>query len=109
MNLTVSGHHMAVTPAIRNYVQSKLERVTRHFDHVIDVAVILSVQKLRQKAEVTVHLRGKDVYVETDDEDLYAAIDVLVDKLDRQIIKYKDRVQAHPHDALKHRPDEKED
>ena len=103
MNLTVSGHHVAVTPAIRSYVQNKFERVTRHFDHVIDVNVILSVQKLRQKAEVTVHVRGKDIYVESDDEDLYAAIDLLVDKLDRQILKYKDRVQAHPHDALKHR------
>ncbi len=102
MNLTVSGHHVDLTPAIRSYVKSKIERVARHFDHVIDVNVILSVQKLRQKAEVTVRVRGKDIYVESDDEDLYAAIDLLVDKLDRQIIKYKDRVQAHPHDALKH-------
>ena len=104
MNLTVSGHHMALTPAIRSYVESKLGRVTRHFDHVIDVNVILSVDKLKQKAEVTVHVRGKDIFVESDDQDLYAAIDLMVDKLDRQIIKYKDRLQAHPHDALKHHP-----
>ncbi len=104
MNLTVSGHHLAVTPAIRNYVQDKLERVARHFDHVIDVNVVLSVQKLRQKAEVTVRVRGKDIFVESDDEDLYAAIDLLADKLDRQILKYKERAQTHPHDALKHRP-----
>jgi putative sigma-54 modulation protein len=103
MNLTVSGHHVAVTPAIRGYVTSKMERVTRHFDHVIDVTVILSVQKLRQKAEVSVHVRGKDIHVECDDENLYAAIDGLVDKLDRQIIKYKDKTFAHPHEALKHR------
>jgi len=109
MNLTVSGHHISVTEAIRSYVQSKLERVTRHFDHVIDVNVILSVQKLRQKAEVTVRVRGKDIYVESDDEDLYAAIDLLADKLDRQIIKYKDKVQSHPHDALKRLPDEKQE
>ncbi len=108
MNLTVSGHHVDLTPAIRSYVQSKIERVARHFDHVIDVNVILSVQKLRQKAEVTVRVRGKDIYVESDDEDLYAAIDLLVDKLDRQIIKYKDRVQAHPHDALKHKGGEEQ-
>ncbi len=106
MNLTVSGHHVAVTPAMRTYVQSKMDRVTRHFDHVIDVNVILSVEKLTQKAEVTVHVRGKDIFVECGDPDLYAAIDLMIDKLDRQIIKYKDKVQAHPHDALKHRQEE---
>lgn len=105
MNLTVSGHHVAVTPAIRTYVESKVSRVTRHFDHVIDLNVIISVEKLRQKAEVTVHVRGKDIFVECDAEDLYTAIDGLVDKLDRQILKYKDRVRAHPHDTLKHQPE----
>ena len=104
MNLTVSGHHVAVTPAIRTYVESKVSRVTRHFDHVIDLNVIISVEKLRQKAEVTVHVRGKDIFVECDAEDLYTAIDGLVDKLDRQILKYKDRVRAHPHHTLKHQP-----
>ena len=64
MNLQISGHHLEVTPAIHAYVTEKLERVTRHFDNVIDVNVILSVDKLKQKAEVTVHLSGKDVYVE---------------------------------------------
>jgi putative sigma-54 modulation protein len=103
MNLTVSGHHVAVTAAIRNYVETKLSRITRHFDHVIDVNVILTVDKLQQKAEATCHVRGKEIYVESEDADLYAAIDLLVDKLDRQIIKYKDRVQSHPHEALKHR------
>jgi putative sigma-54 modulation protein len=102
MNLTVSGHHVAVTPALRAYVHNKLERVTRHFDHVIDVSVILEVEKLRQKAEVTVRVRGKDIFVESDAADLYVAIDALADKLDRQVLRYKDRVKAHPHDALKH-------
>jgi len=101
MNLIVSGNHLAVTPAIRTYVQSKFERVARHFDHVIDVNVMLSVEKLRQRAEVTAHVRGKDIFVESNDEDLYAAIDLLADKLDRQILKYKERVQKHPHEALK--------
>jgi putative sigma-54 modulation protein len=105
MNLTVSGHHVAITPAIRSYVEAKLGRVTRHFDHVIDVGVILSVEKLRQKAEVTVHVSGRDIYVESADEDLYAAIDGLVDKLDRSVLRHKDRVKAHPHDALKRKPD----
>ncbi len=106
MNLTVSGHHVVVTPALRTYAQSKLDRVTRHFDHVIDVNVILSVEKLTQKAEVTVHVRGKDIFVESSAPDLYAAIDLMVDKLDRQILKYKDKAQAHPHDAIKHRREE---
>lgn len=104
MNLNVSGHHLEVTPAIRTYVSGKLDRVTRHFDHVIDAHVILSVDKLVQKAEVTLHVRGKDIHAECVDADLYAAIDLLVDKLDRQVIKYKDKTQAKPHDALKHQP-----
>ena len=104
MNLNVSGHHLEVTPAIRTYVSGKLDRVTRHFDHVIDAHVILSVDKLVQKAEVTLHVRGKDIHAECLDADLYAAIDLLVDKLDRQVIKYKDKTQAKPHDALKHQP-----
>jgi len=91
MNLNVSGHHLAVTPAIRSYVQSKLERVARHFDHVIDAHVILTVDKLRQKAEVTLHVRGKDLHCECEENDLYAAIDLLADKLDRQVLRYKDK------------------
>jgi len=104
MNLNVSGHHLDITPAMRTYVSGKLDRVTRHFDHVIDAHVILSVDKLVQKAEVTLHVRGKDIHAESIDADLYAAIDLLVDKLDRQVIKYKDKANAKPHDALKHQP-----
>jgi putative sigma-54 modulation protein len=91
MNLNVSGHHLEVTPAIRTYLESKLERVSRHFDHVIDAHVILTVDKLRQKAEVTIHVSGKDLHCECEDADLYAAIDLLVDKLDRQVLRYKDK------------------
>ena len=80
---------------------SKLERIQRHFDQVIDVNVILSVEKLQQKAEISVHMRGKDIHVESDDADMYAAIDPMMDKLDRQIIKHKEKAYAHPHDALK--------
>ncbi|MEB0135475.1 ribosome-associated translation inhibitor RaiA [Actimicrobium sp. CCC2.4] len=110
MNLTISGHHLEVTPAIREYVQSKLERIKRHFDHVIDIAVILTVEKLpekekRQRAEINLHLRGKDLHAESIAEDLYAAIDALIDKLDRQVIKYKTKLQDHQHDAIKHIPD----
>ena len=95
MNLQISGHHLEITPAIYDYATGKLERVTRHFDNVIDVNLILSVDKLKQKAEVTVHLSGKDLHVEAVDEDLYAAIDSLVDKLDRQVQKHKQKLQDH--------------
>jgi putative sigma-54 modulation protein len=102
MNLNISGHHLDVSPAIRTYVSEKLDRVVRHFDHVIDAHVILSSDKLVRKAEVTLHVRGKDIHAECIDADLYAAIDLLVDKLDRQVIKYKDKLNDKPHDALKH-------
>ena len=101
MNFKVSGHHVSVTPAIRDYVHSKLSRINRHFDHVIDVNVILSVEKLAQKAEVSVHVRGRDIFVETVDENLYAAIDTLADKLDRQILKYKAKTRDHQHSPPK--------
>ena len=102
MNLSISGHHLEVTPALRDYVVAKLERVRRHFDQVIDVNVFLSVDKLQHKAEVSLHVRGKDLFAEATEDDLYAAIDALFDKLDRQVLKYKDKRQAHPHEAIKH-------
>jgi len=104
MNLNISGHHVEITPAMRTHVSEKFDRVTRHFDHVIDAHVILSVDKLLRKAEVTLHVRGKDIHAACTNADLYAAIDLLVDKLDRQVIKYKDKATAKPHDALKHQP-----
>ncbi|HJU71110.1 MAG TPA: ribosome-associated translation inhibitor RaiA [Paucimonas sp.] len=110
MNLTISGHHLELTPAIRDYVQNKLERIKRHFDHVIDIAVILTVDNLpekekRQKAEITLRLRGKDIHVESIAQDLYAAIDSLIDKLDRQVMKYKTKMQDHQHEAIKRLPE----
>jgi putative sigma-54 modulation protein len=106
MNLTISGHHLEVTPALREYVLTKLERITRHFDQVVDVNVLLTVEKnkekeRRQKAEVTLHVKGKDIFVEQSHEDLYAAIDQLMDKLDRQVCRYKDKLQAHNHESTK--------
>ena len=95
MNLNLTGHHVEVTPAMRDYVTSKIDKITRHFDHVIDVSVILSVEKLKQKAEASVHVRGKDIFVETDSADMYASIDSLVDKLDRQILKHKEKNADH--------------
>jgi putative sigma-54 modulation protein len=92
MNLNVSGHHLEVTPALRSYLQSKLGRISRHFDQVLDAHVILTVNKMRQKAEVTLHVRGKELHCESEEDDLYAAIDLLADKLDRQVLRYKDRL-----------------
>lgn len=105
MNLSITGHHLDVTPALRAYVVTKLDRIRRHFDQVIDVTVFLSVDKLVQKAEVNLHVRGKDLFAESSHDDLYAAIDALVDKLDRQVLKYKDKRFGHPHDAIKHQPE----
>ena len=101
MNLSVTGHHLSVTPALRAYVEGKLARVLRHFDHVIDVNVILSVDKLRHQAEVTLHARGKDIFVESAHESMYAAIDTLIDKLDRAVLKHKSRAYDHPRETLK--------
>lgn len=97
MNLSLSGHHLNITPAIRSYVVSKLTRVTRHFDHVIDVNVVLSVDKLRQQVTANLHIRGKDIHAECVEPDMYAAIDALADKLDRQVVKYKEKRNGHRH------------
>ncbi|MBA4741161.1 MAG: ribosome-associated translation inhibitor RaiA [Azoarcus sp.] len=104
MNLNITGHHVEVTPAIREYVSGKIDRVIRHFDNVTSINVILSVEKLVQKAEVTLHVRGKDLFAEAEDGDLYAAIDAMTDKLDRQVIKHKNKNLEHNHEALKHQP-----
>ena len=105
MNLTLAGHHLQVTPAIRNYVATKLERVERHFDDLLHINVVLSVEKLRQKVEANVHVRGKELFIEADDENLYAAIDLFADKLDRQIIRHKEKAVNARHDSgLKRQP-----
>ncbi len=97
MNLHMTGHHLEITPPIRDYVSSKMNRINRHFDHVIDVNMTLSVEKLRQKIEANVHLSGKDIFAECENEDMYAAIDLLVDKLDRQIVKHKEKIKNKHH------------
>ena len=99
MNLTLTGHQLVITPAIRDYASSKLTRVTRHFDHVIDVNVVLSVEKLRHKVEANLHTRGKDIHVEAVEPDMYAAIDALADKLDRQVLRHKEKISEHRHEG----------
>lgn len=91
MNLQVTGHHLEVTPSLREYLTSKLDRLTRHFDHVIDVSVILSTERENRRIEASIHLSGKDLFAESQDTDMYAAIDALIDKLDRQIVKHKEK------------------
>jgi putative sigma-54 modulation protein len=99
MNLNLTGHHLDITPALRDYVVAKLDRVTRHFDHVIDVNVVLSVDKLQHRVEVNLHTRGKDIHVEAVEPDMYAAIDALIDKLDRQVLKHKEKRETHRHEG----------
>jgi putative sigma-54 modulation protein len=106
MNLTISGHHLEVTPALRSYVTTKLDRIMRHFDQVVDVKVLLTIENLkekerRQRAECSIRVKGSDMFAESAHADLYAAVDELVDKLDRQVVRHKDRLQSHHHDAPK--------
>ncbi len=95
MNLTLTGHHLDVTDSLRQYVITKLDRLERHSDNVQDVHVILSVEKLRNKAEATVNVKGSQLFADTTEEDMYAAIDLLTDKLDRQLIKHKEKIKDH--------------
>ena len=95
MRLNVTGHHVEVTPALRGYVEKKLERIVRHFDHVIDVHCVLTVEKLRQSAEATVHVSGCDIHANATEPDMYAAIDALSDKLDRCVRKHKEKLTDH--------------
>lgn len=95
MQLNVSGHHVEVTESLRGYVESKIEKIERHFDLVSDVSCILTVEKLRHKAEATVKVNGGTIYADNTEEDMYAAIDGLVDKLDRRVRKYKEKLVDH--------------
>ncbi|HUP96613.1 MAG TPA: ribosome-associated translation inhibitor RaiA [Usitatibacter sp.] len=104
MNLHLTGHHVEITPAIRDYVVGKLERINRHFDNVIDVNVVMTVEKLDQRIEANVHLSGKDIHVQAHDGDMYAAIDGLIDKLDRQVIRHKERFGVKHAQGIKRIP-----
>jgi len=95
MQLSVTGHHVEITPALRSYLEKKCERLVRHFDQLIDAHWILTVEKLRQKAEATLHVRGDTIHAVADDEDMYAAIDALADKLERLVRKHKEKITDH--------------
>jgi putative sigma-54 modulation protein len=106
MNLHITGHHVAVTDSLRTYVVSKLDRVNRHFDHVIDVNVVMSVEKLRQKVEANVHVSGRDIHAACENENLYAAIDQLADRLDRQVVRHKEKLQVHRNEGFERKRSE---
>lgn len=102
MNLNISGHHMDMTEALHNYVSSKMGRIERHFDHVIDAEVVLEVEKLRHKAEATMQLSGATLHAESTKEDMYAAIDCMIDKLDRQTRRHKEKATDHHNRQARH-------
>ena len=95
MQINISGHHVEVTPSLKDYVTNKLGRLGRHSDRITNTDVTLIVEKLRQKAEATVHVSGADLFATSESEDMYAAIDALTDKLDRQLIKHKEKMRGH--------------
>jgi len=95
MQLNLTGHHVDVSPAMRDYVEEKLQKLERHFDHVTGIHCILTVEKLRHKAEARVNLSGGSLFADAVEDDMYAAVDSLVDKLDRQIIRHKEKITDH--------------
>ncbi|MCP3429329.1 ribosome hibernation promoting factor [Opacimonas viscosa] len=95
MQINLTGHHVEITDSLRNYVDTKFEKLERHFDHINNVHVILNVEKINQKAEAVVNLNGGEVFATSENADMYAAIDSLIDKLDRQVIKHKEKLQRH--------------
>ena len=100
MQIDITGHHVEVTPALRAYVTEKMQKLTRHFDQVNSIHVILNVEKLQQQAEATVKAAGRTMFAAETAMDMYASIGGLVDKLDRQVRRYKDRITDHQHVKL---------
>ncbi|ATC99849.1 MAG: ribosome hibernation promoting factor [Pseudoalteromonas spongiae] len=95
MQLNLTGRHVEITDSLRDYVTNKFAKLERHFDHINNVHVILDIEKLSQKAEATMHVNGGELFASTEHQDMYAAIDGLVDKLDRQVIKHKEKLSRH--------------
>ncbi|MBW6391603.1 MAG: ribosome-associated translation inhibitor RaiA [Halomonas sp.] len=99
MQVNITGHHVELTDSLRDYVSEKLNRVQRHYDNITNVQVTLSIEKERQQAACTLHAAGADLHAEASDQDMYAAIDALTDKLDRQLVKHKEKAQARAQGA----------
>ncbi|MFW6093407.1 MAG: ribosome hibernation promoting factor [Pseudomonadota bacterium] len=97
MQLNITGHHVEVTDALKAYTADKLAKLERHFDQITNVHVVLSVEKVKQRAEATVHVSGAELFADADSDDMYAAIDQLSDKLDRQLLKHKEKLVSRHH------------
>lgn len=97
MQINISGHHVEVTESLQSYVDEKMGKLTRHFDHITKGQVTLTVEKNRQLAEATIHVSGADLHASAENDDMYAAIDAMIDKLDRQVLKYKEKQVARQH------------
>ncbi len=95
MQINLTGHHVEVTSSLREYVNTKFAKLERHFDHINNVHVVLTVEKLDQKAEASIHLKGSEIHASAVNADMYNSIDTLVDKLDRQVLKYKGKITQH--------------
>ncbi|MCY7294826.1 ribosome hibernation promoting factor [Alteromonas sp. a30] len=95
MQINLTGHHIEITDSLRSYVDTKFEKLERHFDHINNVHVILNVEKLNQKAEAKLNVDGGEIFAASENDDMYAAIDSLIDKLDRQVIKHKEKMKKH--------------
>ena len=95
MQVSLSGHHVEITESMRNYVHEKIDKLDRHFDQALDIHIVLTVEKLRHKAEATLHVSGSNLHADDVQEDMYAAIDGLIDKLDRQGKKHKEKMKSH--------------
>lgn len=95
MQINISGHHVDVTDAIKDYIEGKMNKLIRHFDQITSINVIVSVEKLVQKSEATIHVSGNDMFADAEHEDLYTAIDQMTEKLDRQLIKHKEKLRSH--------------
>ena len=95
MQITIKGHQIEITSSLREHTEAKMERLTRHFDHLHELSVVLAVEKLLHKAEATIHVSGKDLHADAVAADMYAAIDALADKLTAQVRKHKEKVTAH--------------
>jgi putative sigma-54 modulation protein len=95
MQLNLTGHHIDITDSLRNYVEEKIQRIERHFDKVTNTHVILTVENVRHKAEATINMTGNNIFAENTEDNMYAAIDGLIDKLDRQVKKHKEKLTDH--------------
>ena len=107
MNVMVTGQHIEITPAIREYVLEKMVRIKRHFDDLIEINIVLRVEKMRQHVEANVHVNGKDIFVEATNADMYAAIDEMSHTLDRQIIRHKEKKhESRSAETIRHHVEE---